>query len=391
MSSSEPISDLHQTDAVPGDQRLPRLEIIEAIKLYLVGLGLATLLTLVSFFISGTTLVWGPSIPVALVVLAIAQMGVHLVFFLHITTGPDHVNNVMALAFGVLIVLLILVGSLWIMANMNHNMAAMNQMMQVQPERGPAVRTVTASGVVGPAATAPVGARVSGVIQELHCDANTQVKAGQLCAKINPRPYQNAVDQSRAGLAAAESRLEKDKADLGEAKAAFENHEAQAKRRVGSRKALNEARKVFERAQAQTKRDEAKVAELQAALHAAETNLGYTEVVSPIDGTVVSRNVKMGETVAAGSEKQPLFVIAALAHIDAIINAQDIGDVKAGDKATFTIEAFPQHPFSGTVTQIRPSPQTNKHAVTYDVVISAPNPDLLLKPGMPATIRIVTE
>ena len=107
-------------------------EAAEAVGSYLLGLGLATLLTIVSFFISGTTLVWGPSIPVALVVLAIAQMGVHLVFFLNITTGPDNVNNVMALAFGVLIVLLLLAGSLWIMANLNHNMMPVDQIMQMQ-------------------------------------------------------------------------------------------------------------------------------------------------------------------------------------------------------------------------------------------------------------------
>ena len=98
----------------------------------MIGLGLAVLLTAVSFCVSGTTWVWGPSIPVALVVLAIAQMGVHLVFFLHITTGPDNVNNVMALAFGVLIVFLLLAGSLWIMENMNDNMTPMGQMMQMQ-------------------------------------------------------------------------------------------------------------------------------------------------------------------------------------------------------------------------------------------------------------------
>jgi cytochrome o ubiquinol oxidase operon protein cyoD len=97
-----------------------------------IGLGLATLLTIVSFFIAGTSMVWGPSIPVALTVLAIAQMGVHLVFFLHITTGPDNVNNVMALAFGVLIVFLVMAGSLWIMAHMNHNMMPMDKIMQMQ-------------------------------------------------------------------------------------------------------------------------------------------------------------------------------------------------------------------------------------------------------------------
>jgi len=394
MSYSEPTSDLHHTDTAPGDQRLDGAEIAEGVKSYLVGLGLAILLTIVSFFISGTTLVWGPSIPVALVVLAIAQMGVHLVFFLHITTGPDNVNNVMALAFGVLIVLLLLTGSLWIMAHLNHNMASINQIMEMQFERGSEVRTVTASGVVGPTATAPVGARASGEIQALYCDANMQVKAGQLCAKVDPRPYQIIVDQSKADLVAAEARLEKDKADLAHAKAAFESHEAPAKRRTSSPKAIDKSRKAFERAQTQTERDEARVAELQAALHAAETNLSETDIVSPIDGTVVSRSVEVGQTVATDSETPPLFVIAAdptLTHIDAIISAKDSSEVKLGDIVSFTVEAYPNRKFSGTVTQIRPSAQTHEPAATYDIVISAPNTDLLLESGMAATIRIVIE
>jgi cytochrome o ubiquinol oxidase subunit IV len=132
MSHSEQESVSHYADTAPGDDRFDGDETAESVESYLVGLGLATLLTIVSFFISGTTLVWGPSIPVALVVLAIAQMGVHLVFFLNITTGPDNVNNVMALAFGVLIVLVLLGGSLWIMAHLNHNMMPMDQIMQMQ-------------------------------------------------------------------------------------------------------------------------------------------------------------------------------------------------------------------------------------------------------------------
>ena len=120
------------SDVAPGDEPVGEEETVEGIGSYLVGLGLATLLTIVSFFVAGTTLVWGPSIPVALVVLAIAQMGVHLAFFLHITTGPDNLNNVMALAFGVLIVFLIIVGSLFIMVHMNHNMMPMDQIMQMQ-------------------------------------------------------------------------------------------------------------------------------------------------------------------------------------------------------------------------------------------------------------------
>jgi cytochrome o ubiquinol oxidase subunit IV len=132
MSHSEQASHPNRVDTAPGDERLGGHMIAEGVTSYLVGFGLATLLTVVSFFIARTTLVWQPSIPVALAVLAVAQMGVHLVFFLHITTGPDNVNNVMALAFGVLIVLLLIVGSLWIMAHMNHNMMPMDQIMQMQ-------------------------------------------------------------------------------------------------------------------------------------------------------------------------------------------------------------------------------------------------------------------
>jgi cytochrome o ubiquinol oxidase operon protein cyoD len=132
MSHSGQANRLPHGDTAPGDERLEGTEIVGALTSYLVGLGLAVLLTAVSFFIAGTTLVWTPSIPVALAVLAIAQMGVHLVFFLHITTGPDNVNNVMALAFGVLIVLLLITGSLWIMAHLNHNMIPMNQIMRMQ-------------------------------------------------------------------------------------------------------------------------------------------------------------------------------------------------------------------------------------------------------------------
>jgi cytochrome o ubiquinol oxidase operon protein cyoD len=132
MSQVEQENGPYKADTAPGDERFDEHEPSEGVSSYLIGLGLATLLTIVSFFIARTTLVWEPSIPVALAVLAIAQMGVHLAFFLHITTGPDNVNNVMALAFGVLIVLFVIGGSLWIMANMNHNMMPMDQIMQMQ-------------------------------------------------------------------------------------------------------------------------------------------------------------------------------------------------------------------------------------------------------------------
>jgi cytochrome o ubiquinol oxidase subunit IV len=125
------MSDTHnQTDLAPGEEEA--VSVRERVLGYVVGLALAVLLTAASFFIAGTNLVWQPSIPVAIIVLAIAQMGVHLVFFLHITTGPDNTNNVMALAFGLLIIILVIGGSLWIMANLNQNMMPMDQIMQMQ-------------------------------------------------------------------------------------------------------------------------------------------------------------------------------------------------------------------------------------------------------------------
>lgn len=121
-----------QQDSAPGDVEAQGEGVAQQVGVYLVGLVLASVLTMTSFFVAGTDLVWAPSIPVALVVLAIAQMGVHLVFFLHITTGPDNTNNVMALAFGVLIVTLVIGGSLWIMANLNHNMMPMEHIIRMQ-------------------------------------------------------------------------------------------------------------------------------------------------------------------------------------------------------------------------------------------------------------------
>jgi cytochrome o ubiquinol oxidase subunit IV len=128
------MTDIHHShdpvDLAPGDEEEGRIG--PRLIGYVVGLGLAVLLTAVSFFVAGTDLVWQPSIPVAIIVLAIAQMGVHLVFFLHITTGADNTNNVLALAFGILIVVLVIGGSLWIMANLNHNMMPMDQLMKMQ-------------------------------------------------------------------------------------------------------------------------------------------------------------------------------------------------------------------------------------------------------------------
>ena len=132
MSNGETEVHLYDGDIAPGDERADGTEIAEGIRGYLVGLGLSVLATVVAFFLSGTSLVWQPSIPAALIVLAIAQMGVHIVFFLHITTRPDSINNVMALVFGIFIVFVLIVGSVWIMTHLNHNMIPMERLMKMQ-------------------------------------------------------------------------------------------------------------------------------------------------------------------------------------------------------------------------------------------------------------------
>jgi HlyD family secretion protein len=142
------------------------------------------------------------------------------------------------------------------------------------------------------------------------------------------------------------------------------------------------------------KLDKTTIAQLQAAFHAAEINLASTNIVSPIDGTVVSRNVETGQTVAEGSDTPPIFLVAAdltVIHVDAIVGEKYIDKVKRGAKVSFTVEAFPNRPFAGEVIQIGPSPRIIQNVAAYDVVIRAPNPDLLLKPGMMATIGIVVD
>jgi cytochrome o ubiquinol oxidase subunit IV len=132
MSNGETGLPLYHGDIAPGDERADGTEVAEGIRSYLIGLGLSVLATVVAFFLSGTSLVWQPSIPAALIVLAIAQMGVHIVFFLHITTRPDSMNNVMALMFGVFVVFVLIVGSVWIMTHLNHNMIPMERLMHMQ-------------------------------------------------------------------------------------------------------------------------------------------------------------------------------------------------------------------------------------------------------------------
>jgi HlyD family secretion protein len=264
----------------------------------------------------------------------------------------------------------------------------------VPATRGVVVRTVTSTGTVNPELTIIVGSYVSGVIQALSCDYNTKVKAGQVCATIDPRPYQSLVDEAKANLDIAKAQLEKDKANLVYTKINSERRQSLVEKDSESKDVADLAKNVYDQATAQIGLDQATIEQRQAALDAAIINLGYTKIVSPVDGTVVSRNVTQGQTVASSFQTPTLFLIATdltRMQVETNVSESDIGGIKEGNEATFTVDAYPSRIFEGTVTQVRQSPQTVQNIVTYDAVIGVANVDLALKPGLTASTRIVVD
>jgi HlyD family secretion protein len=262
-----------------------------------------------------------------------------------------------------------------------------------QVKRGAIIQAVTTTGTVNPVTVVQVGTYVSGPIVTVYCDFNTEVKKGQLCAKIDPRPYAITVEQARANLANGRAQLTKDKASLAYDELEFERNFALLKQDAVSVDTVDSAKSTKDQARAQVELDKANILQQEAALHAAEVNLGYTNIISPVDGTVVSRNVDVGQTVAASFQTPTLFLIArdlTKMQVDTNVSESDVGPVQIGQKATFTVDAFPGHPFRGSVSQVRQAPITVQNVVTYDVVLSVTNPELLLKPGMTANARIIT-
>lgn len=259
--------------------------------------------------------------------------------------------------------------------------------------RGTVARAVTATGSINPVLTITVGSYVSGVIQEIECDFNTKVTKGQLCAKIDPRPYQTVVEQEQASVALARQQLLKDRANLAYAQANARRFANLLAKQATSRDSYDAAVNARDQASAQVGLDQALITQRLAVLDAAKVNLGYTNITSPVDGTVVSRNVTRGQTVAASFQTPTLFLVAtdlSKMQVDTNVSESDIGSIRVGNSARFRVEAFPDHAFIGLVTQVRQAPQTVQNVVTYDVVVAVDNKEHLLKPGMTATVRIIT-
>lgn len=270
----------------------------------------------------------------------------------------------------------------------------------VAVERGPIVAEVTATGRVDPRTSVEVGSYVSGPILRVEADFNERVSAGQRLAQIDPRTFEGKVAHAKADLALAQARVERAAAALELEQSKLRRSESLAGKAVVSSEELEIARSNERQAEAELAVARAEVERARATLAEAEVNLSYTDILSPIDGVVVSRIVNVGQTVAATFQTPVLFVIAGnleKMQVLAFVNEADVGRVRAGQAATFSVDAFPGRTFEAQVRQVRHAsaePETPEtvvsYVVTYDVVLDVDNPEGLLRPGMTANVRIVT-
>ena len=260
-------------------------------------------------------------------------------------------------------------------------------------ERGSIASIVTATGTVNPVTTVQVGTYVSGPIQAIYVDFNSPVKKGQLVAKIDPAPFQVKVLQAEADVANNRAKVEKDRADLKLKRLTLDRNHELLKKNLISQNDVDTAKSNYDQAVAQLALDRASIKQSEASLQEARINLAYTDIRSPVDGVVVSRNVDVGQTVAASFQTPTLFLIAqdlTKMQVDTNVSESDIGSVSQRQPASFTVDAYPGKAFSGTVAQVRNAPITVQNVVTYDVVIAVDNANLELKPGMTANVNITT-
>lgn len=258
--------------------------------------------------------------------------------------------------------------------------------------RGDIEMAVTATGTVNPVTTVLVGTQVSGTIKNIYVDFNSPVKKGQLIARIDPALFEAQVNQARANLLSAKANLEKAVATQVDAKRTMERNKELLSKNLIAQSDFDTAETNYETAKASVSASKSQVAQSEAALSSAETNLFYTKIVSPVDGIVVSRNVDVGQTVAASFQTPTLFSIAqdlTKMQIDTNVAEADIGNVKVRQDVEFTVDAYPDITFKGKVWQVRNAPITVQNVVTYDVVINVDNPEFKLKPGMTANVSII--
>ena len=272
-------------------------------------------------------------------------------------------------------------------------------------ERGDIHDVVEATGTINAVITVQVGSQVSGTISKLFVDFNSRVHKGDLVALIDPALFKGAVQQAtadlenaRANLIAARANLEKARAALVQTKGDYDRAAGLTKAGIMSQQQLDMAKANYDSAnaavggaQANVTQAEAQVSQKEAALEVAQTNLNYTVFRSPIDGTVVARNVDVGQTVAASLQAPTIFTIAQdlkKMQVYAKTDESDVGNIKVGKEVTFKVDAFPKETFRGMVSQVRMNATTVQNVVTYDTIVDFANPDLKLFPGMTAYVTI---
>ncbi|HWI40570.1 MAG TPA: efflux RND transporter periplasmic adaptor subunit [Verrucomicrobiae bacterium] len=260
-------------------------------------------------------------------------------------------------------------------------------------ERGAVRASVSATGPVNAVTTVLVGTQISGTIQHLYVDFNSRVKKGQVIAQIEPALVEAQVQQTRGNYLNAKANAEKAAATLEDARRSLERQRQLVKEGIVAASEYDAAETRYRESQAAVRALEGQVAQSLGSLRQAQTNLGYTVIRSPVDGIVVSRNVDVGQTVAASFQTPTLFTIAqdlTRMQIEASVDEADIGRVAVGQEVGFTVDAYPDQRFRGRVTQVRNAPVITQNVVTYGVIIAVDNTDLRLKPGMTANVVIET-
>jgi HlyD family secretion protein len=259
-------------------------------------------------------------------------------------------------------------------------------------QRGNINQVVASTGTLQAVVTVIVGSQVSGTIDKLFADFNTKVKAGQVVAQLNQDKFRASVDQARANLLAAESNLAKAKVTVVDAQRTLERNRELRKRDLLAQSELDAAQTAYDAAVAQLEVNKAQTAQAQAALNQATVDLNNTVIRSPVDGIVISRNVDVGQTVAASLQAPTLFSIAndlSKMEVHTNVDEADVGNVTEGQEVSFTVDAYPARRFTGRVHQVRNAPTVVQNVVTYDAVVRIDNKDFLLKPGMTANVQFL--
>jgi HlyD family secretion protein len=257
--------------------------------------------------------------------------------------------------------------------------------------RGDVTDQVGATGTLQAVTTVQVGTQVSGTIQALYADFNSLVQKGQVLARLDPSLFQTQIEQARANLLRAQADVERLRVGLDDSRTKAQRARELSARQLLPRSEMDAAEVAVRSSEAQVKSAEAQVVQAQASLNQNQVNLQHTVIEAPIDGLVISRNVDVGQTVAASMQAPTLFVLAAdLTKMQVLANLDesDVGRIRPGQRVTFRVDAYPAEDFVGTVAQVRLQPIVQQNVVTYATVIDVPNPALKLKPGMTANVTV---